>query len=98
MIRIPPGSTRTDTLLPDTTLVRAEDGGGHLAAVDRRAQRWAAVLRRARHREVEAGEGRWRRRVRAVPGGHDQPVEAPRVAEDVGDQLDRKSTRLNSSH
>src|SRR3546814_21144502 len=29
MIRRPPGSTRTDTLLPDTTLCRAEIAGPH---------------------------------------------------------------------
>src|SRR3546814_7345375 len=35
MIRRPPRSTRTDTLFPDTTLFRSDDGGGMAGAANR---------------------------------------------------------------
>src|SRR3546814_1291865 len=37
MIRRPPGSTRTDTLFPDTTLFRSEGGFGQLLWISRLA-------------------------------------------------------------
>src|SRR3546814_2902533 len=37
MIRLPPGSTRTDTLFPYTTLFRSLAGAGRIIAIDPRA-------------------------------------------------------------
>src|SRR3546814_15415046 len=83
MKRLPPRSTRTDTLFPDTTLFRSEEQGG-----DRRAHRGRGgefakparadvedVVRVDRQQRVGAGEE------------HREQIER-----------DRKSTRLNSSH
>ena len=54
------------------------DGGG---------QRRAEPGGRARHLEVEAGERRRRRRVRAEPVRHDDAVEPPLVPQDPPDQV-----------
>src|SRR3546814_13984690 len=54
MIRRPPRSTRTDTLFPDTTLVRS--------AEHRRQARHAAEIRGARHSDADAVQGRAGRR------------------------------------
>src|SRR3546814_11096462 len=87
MIRRPPRSTRTDTLVPDTTLFRsrrAPTGSG----ADVHAQRYGKLygwLRCTFHNLTNDPAGRF-----------DVPF---RQFEDqfVMD-LDRKSTRLNSSH
>src|SRR3546814_8597750 len=51
MIRLPPRSTRTDTLFPDTTLFRSQPGAGE-AEVDQRADRQAEDQEeRQRHRQ-----------------------------------------------
>src|SRR3546814_12045048 len=91
MIRRPPRSTRTDTLFPYTTLFRSADVEG--------------ALRKALSELVEAGAGRHRggdRDDRFVvlglgdeAGGEDVLI-ARRLGRALG--LDRKSTRLNSSH
>src|SRR3546814_13441824 len=47
MIRLPPRSTRTDTLFPYTTLVRS--GGGHRNRRDRAGGDVLHLLRRALH-------------------------------------------------
>src|SRR3546814_13000590 len=85
MIRRPPKSTRTDTLVPYTPLFRSaderrreEEGRGRGAAHPRQHQ----ILRRRRRgaeraRREQAGE--------RGEGGE-------------ADEVDRKSTRLNSSH
>src|SRR3546814_4835233 len=92
MIRQPPSSTRTDTLFPYTTLFRSDD-----------RQPMRADARPFAHRggPERAGEG-------AAPAGF--AVRSSRLAslgrEDAGGAshrggrrlLDRKSTRLNSSH
>src|SRR3546814_11412778 len=89
--RRPPGSTRTDTLFPYTTLVRSgtsatagrlaagADGGRHPARVGRRCVAGAGAANAVHGR---AGGDRL----------HDRTEHTGR------DPGDRKSTRLNSSH
>src|SRR3546814_20706342 len=97
MTRRPPRSTRTDTLLPYTTLFRsarpsAARGGG---------ARGGLQLSVVRRRPAPAGRGRDREPgVSAGPLPCDPPP-APEVLLPAlrGDHPgDRKSTRLNSSH
>src|SRR3546814_2962757 len=121
MIRQPPRSTRTDTLLPDTTLFRSclpscereqvggvggaialqagEEGRGVLAR-DECARGSVHPVVRARQQETkrsatreqgQCGDLRLRQRYFACIAAH-QRAGARRIA------LDRKSTRLNSSH
>src|SRR3546814_13894584 len=82
-IRRPPGSTRTDTRLPGTTLFRSIEPGRvdaeQVYVVEQRLRGEAKV-----HQDVA--------RLGAAPGFH-----VHRQAE-LADQRDRKSTRLNSSH
>src|SRR3546814_1550220 len=107
MIRRPPRSTRTDTLFPYTTLFRSGDvyaciaGGGrieqHLAIVGRnqpiaRAQRAALARDRIVQPNAEALDLVIQLHLDATAG------RALRRAEPVDQGLDRKSTRLNSSH
>src|SRR3546814_18759017 len=106
MIRRPPRSTRTDTLFPYTTLFRSIAVGGVVVDVDERR-----IADRAEAREV-AAENRLRDVTRGIEefevgiGSLDQEADVadacfPPLAEQkvrVDAQLDRKSTRLNSSH
>src|SRR3546814_7942442 len=111
MIRLPPRSTRTDTLFPYTTLFRSDE-------ID------AIAVRAFRRRAANAVTGVDAELVRLdVPGPgvvesrdlRRQPQQQPRprgaVGDRIGDRLepapqptvqrvvvDRKSTRLNSSH
>src|SRR3546814_19718197 len=95
----PPRSTRTDTLFPDTTLLRSavpglidEDLRGRMILCD---QRLDALHRDAGVVAAEMGDRRALRRLvlelrrhhAAVIGGGRREIGA-----------DRKSTRLNSSH
>src|SRR3546814_11591696 len=98
MIRRPPRSTRTDTLFPYTTLFRSlamllplhdrleagADGQGRLAGTGSTAQRQDADLRV--EQEIERDP---------LLGG--SAVDAKGIAV-AAHELDRKSTRLNSSH
>src|SRR3546814_15776456 len=99
MIRRPPRATRTDTLFPYTTLVRS-DLQPH------------AVRRRDRpHFDLVGGAGELdvppQDRVDALAGrgvigrivlGSDAAHDLVRQTVVVADHIDRKSTRLNSSH
>src|SRR3546814_12731106 len=91
MIRRPPRSTRTDTLVPYTTLFRSAHDAKVAFAGHRAVYRVAAIKRQA------VGGG-----LHVLPAeGHLGLAEAqakilPLVEEDV--RIDRKSTRLNSSH
>src|SRR3546814_20466719 len=97
MIRRPPRSTRTDTLFPYTTLFRSV-GVERLLAFQRgaeRAQAGAAVedqqMRTATHLQA-GGVAAIAHEFGARAG--DAAADAPETHEEV----DRKSTRLNSSH
>src|SRR3546814_12660997 len=101
MIRRPPRSTRTDTLFPYTSLFRSLLGGAlllKLLAVDEDIEHALRAVR----------EGLTNGDMTRHPGDHvSRALRVERVhvrdralliAVDPGSQLDRKSTRLNSSH
>src|SRR3546814_19432742 len=101
MIRPPPRSTRTDTLFPYTTLFRS-DKTYHLAPADQAAAKPYALLREAMKESNRVAIARFVMRAK-------QSLAAIRVASSDDDaagdvlvletmHLDRKSTRLNSSH
>src|SRR3546814_6048388 len=103
MIRRPPRSTRTDTLFPYTTLFRSladDQDGGFLVPVG--AERYAD-FGGAGFGHIDAGGLGLGARIagpQRVAAGRN--VGEAKAAVDVGRgaalQLDRKSTRLNSSH
>src|SRR3546814_5050613 len=87
MIRLPPGSTRTDTLFPHTTLVRsgagealaaeglhADHGADHVAVHVGVADRQAAVD--LLHRRIDAAVHAERQAVAGAGDGVEHPVEA----------------------
>src|SRR3546814_12474973 len=88
IIRRPPRSTRTDTLCPYTTLFRSPGGGDRgppLRGFGVAGHRWAGLGRNHVDRvcrDCLGGEG----------GGRNQRRHERR------ERVDRKSTRLNSSH
>src|SRR3546814_15141196 len=87
MIRLPPRSTRTDTLFPYTTLFRAPDD--QPVAGDVRAAQGVQIRRtlvRRRHPRPARPDRREEGLPRVLP-------RAPATR-----RGDRKSTRLNSSH
>src|SRR3546814_14737641 len=91
-IRRPPRSTRTDTLFPYTTLFRSADiveGHGHVPGEDRLHLIGAAG-------EMHDPEGGTRCRLLDHQDG--QMIIAEDAGRDGPDGVDRKSTRLNSSH
>src|SRR3546814_13727189 len=104
MIRRPPRSTRTDTLFPYTTLFRSV---GVREAI-RKPRLRCLVLRPRRQFGVIAAVDEHTRQRRRVD--FDRPARRPARDEQVGHhrlhrlaaeaqpRLDRKSTRLNSSH
>src|SRR3546814_14709057 len=103
MILRPPRSTRTDTLVPYTTLFRSL----RLAGRQRCALR-AEILQRKGNLDSGWLAVFFRQRARLAVPRHDQAGAArPRAAvtasdrrsrSDGGADRDRKSTRLNSSH
>src|SRR3546814_13292461 len=98
MIRGPPRTTRTDTLVPYTTLFRTAQGvhGRQAVAADRRdaeAARAEARQRRDQRLDREARRaGRTSRAHRALSR------QTHSVAAERRTRRDWKSTRLNSSH
>src|SRR3546814_20387751 len=100
MILQPPISTRIDTLFPYTTLFRSDPSTAPSQARDQRRQRVGVAC------EVEAVVGsqlrvagrdqRRLRRARALAQGEETGIARARRRERIA--LDRKSTRLNSSH
>src|SRR3546814_7252485 len=91
MIRRPPRSTRTDTLFPYTTLFRSDPGSANGSGVGHRT------------RSTEDGSPPPCRCVRndlepGVQVGTLGRLRAFRSRADLHSGLDRKSTRLNSSH
>src|SRR3546814_20882985 len=92
--RRPPRSTRTDTLFPDTTLFRSVDGA-RLVGVN--GNREPKVARQVATDLVPQFAG--------VIGPHHVPVllheqhaRPRRMHGEIMNAIDRKSTRLNSSH
>src|SRR3546814_9269071 len=110
MIRRPPGSTRTDTLFPDTTLFRSN--GGKLAAITGKRRDRARLLDLSRvcstgdqDAHPDGDEERESfgalRRAELLYDRKDQWPERLQVQkiEDLDRfQRDRKCTRLNSRH
>src|SRR3546814_17819230 len=107
MIRRPPRSTRTDTLVPYTTLFRSALGVGAgagfaagMARVRQGAQDGVGIVDRRRHQGLCFAAGKAEhdalvaRALVLVAGGIDAEGDVARLGVDV----DRKSTRLNSSH
>src|SRR3546814_12671793 len=84
MIRRPPRSTRTDTLFPYTTLFRSVAVMLQVEEIDDMLDLLAMRQLRAAHRRQEQHLGQ-----QMLPA-------APGMAAEQ--QVDRKSTRLNSSH
>src|SRR3546814_20846637 len=104
MILRSPRSTRTDTLFPYTTLFRSVAGeiefGAFLAAFDDRQRDAVPVLFEILERIFVEAEHRiaGEHAVAANPFDHDEMLEALEVHQHDRRTLDRKSTRLNSSH
>src|SRR3546814_12551277 len=102
MVRRPPCATRTDTLFPDTTLFRSGvDGAQATNGLEFMAMRaWQAgyfpdhVERPTINEFLEAIDGELRGNAR-YSQAQDKTL---RDAADELRALDRKSTRLNSSH
>src|SRR3546814_14017751 len=97
MIRRPPRSTRTDTLFPYTTLFRSVAGGADGVAEARPDVGDCRGGAGDGGDEVEAGE-RERDREQRVTGREQEEEAHHRAGDAVRNRLDRKSTRLNSSH
>src|SRR3546814_15815475 len=96
MIRRPPRSTRTDTLVPYTTLFRSQ---GIVGRMGRDTEGGSTGLRG--HRPPSAAKPRCPgiAGAGAAPAPYDLPRRSSAAALTPGsDQPDRKSTRLNSSH
>src|SRR3546814_2437014 len=110
MIRLPPRSTRTDTLFPYTTLFRSAHRGAppflREDIAGERGQGWGgAGLGRAephpREKQHQKGLGETRKCREAAPDEHEdrnQPDAIDAIGKDADRNEDRKSTRLNSSH
>src|SRR3546814_7294716 len=110
MIRLPPRSTRTDTLFPYTTLFRSEIDAERECTLAEEVLEAAAVdLPRRRRQELAHAQLGAAVDVHAAFGeeepeaelAHLRAVEVVAQAEHVGEVVraeDRKSTRLNSSH
>src|SRR3546814_17644745 len=98
MVRRPPRSTRTDTLVPDTTLFRSgRIAGSRKGETDMRrfltiaAAMFAFAVPGTALAQHHDDRGGWSRSHDA-PRGHDRDYHSARH------DVDRKSTRLNSSH
>src|SRR3546814_13003942 len=106
MIRLPPRSTRTDTLFPYPTLFRSHQPYAvmHLAAeshVDRSISGPDAFVQTnlvGTYTLLEAARRYWQ----ALPASRKTAFRFHHISTDEvygdGENLDRKSTRLNSSH
>src|SRR3546814_19527851 len=91
MIRRPPGSTRTDTLFPYTTLFRSPDSLTSAACVVKRHPCAACRAPASGNQMSFADLGLSDELLRAVEdSGYTEPTPVQRQ--------DRKSTRLKSSH
>src|SRR3546814_21009354 len=99
MIRRPPRSTRTDNLFPYTTLFRSSVG---LPRPDRAGRHGCPeAWRRAAgcgFRGLNLFGVGAAHRLAAGPAFHQPGIEAEQVEHAADRMVDRKSTRLNSSH
>src|SRR3546814_14467397 len=100
MIRRPPRSTRTDTLFPYTTLFRSTPDRERRAQAEdgkhQHRQRAHQVLSATRHGKPDSSFPET-----FLSGGKANPLLAQpprRIHCVIGEDRDRKSTRLNSSH
>src|SRR3546814_8086379 len=108
MIRLPPRSTRTDTLFPYTTLFRSDEAqarnrgrfrhGAAPFSLCRPAPHTFLIGPRVRHLVVGlgSGDGRTAMTVDAILAGKGHEVVTVTADHSVAE--DRKSTRLNSTH
>src|SRR3546814_14868658 len=98
MIRRPPGSTRTDTLFPYPALFRSVPARD-LPPQDRRVARASTGFQRVFDETLEGGggfgDGVGGEAARVVFGNVMEAVDAENACDRA---IDRKSTRLNSSH
>src|SRR3546814_19878431 len=100
MYRRPPRSTRTDTLVPDTTLFRSDRVRQGLPETGPAGTAVELGLRR-KQRLPAAGAGIGAGAVLVVQGAGIGPFGVGLAQYRIlrrGQQRDRKSTRLNSSH
>src|SRR3546814_5307511 len=100
MIRRPPRSTRTDTLLPYTTLFRAFGGDGGQGLFGLFRAQTDASIDEAGLRAIaqKTGGSYFRARDTAELAGIYAKLDQIEPAAQPGRIEDRKSTRLNSSH
>src|SRR3546814_19427386 len=101
MIRLPPSSTRTDTLFPDTTLFRSGqnllveiEGAGGMAVPCRRQD----VLLAQHNALGLASRARRMQEHRRIVGLRSTNQVLAQTRLTIETAADRKSTRLNSSH
>src|SRR3546814_19669935 len=90
MIRLPPRSTRTDTRFPYTTLVRSR-------LVERHEMLRAVITEDGRQR-ILPDPPAYRIEVLDLRGQPDAEARLAALREAMSHHVDRKSTRLNSSH
>src|SRR3546814_19615833 len=98
MIRRPPRSTRTDTLFPYTTLFRSEFEQQHVMFVTVLPAASAAAWRSDVSLLVDECTAATQADHRLSPRSPQKPPFSYRKIANKGIKLDRKSTRLNSSH
>src|SRR3546814_13454243 len=111
MLRRPPGSTRTDTLFPYTTLFRSLDmsnnisglGGANAPPLEARSAPKQAETEVAAPARNDGDRVNLTESARSIQQTEQSQSAAPavnaeRVAAIRQDLADRKSTRLNSSH
>src|SRR3546814_14153637 len=101
MIRRPPRATRTDTLFPYTTLFRSQYAWGRSQLTFSCGPSWRWYGRDPYSRAV-GGSVSWQRPTgkrsqMRIEGGIVHQTNLRNVLQ-TADDLDRKSTRLNSSH
>src|SRR3546814_20772799 len=90
MLRRPPRSTRTDTLVPYPTLFRSS-----IEQIHRIEKEYPLAIARARNIDARVAAFSGRHGASRIPYGHDLQSLKRTLPMRPGD---RKSTRLNSSH
>src|SRR3546814_14582928 len=99
MIRRPPRSTRTDTLFPDATLCRSLAASGSVSGDELTLARNAQHTALARVKAAEAARAQALANRTAAIGSRDaNKALIDNSTIDANPEVDRKSTRLNSSH